>query len=201
MNVYDFDNTIYDGESVFDFYLFSVRRQPSLIRYLFVVLGTLIRYKLCCINAEEFEQIAKKHAKSYLLRVRDMDGLIREFWDQNEHKIKPFYKTVMRDDDVIISASVDVLLKELFSRIGVKHYITSKVDKTSGEVLEICYRKNKVSLFQREFPDAQIDNFYTDSKNDAAMMQLAKKTYLVKGEEITLLDAEVCDKLMQKYIE
>lgn len=201
MNVYDFDNTIYDGESVFDFYLFSVRRQPGLIRYLFVVLGTLIRYKLCCISAEEFEKIAKKHAKSYLLRVRDMDGLIREFWDKNEHKIKPFYKAVMREDDVIISASVDILLKELFSRIGIKHYIASKVDKISGEVLEICYRKNKVSLFQREFPNTQIDNFYTDSKNDAAMMQLAKKTYLVKGEEITLLDAKACDKLMQKYIE
>lgn len=201
MNVYDFDNTIYDGESVFDFYLFSVRRQPGLIRYLFVVLGTLIRYKLCCINREEFEKIAKKHAKSYLLRVRDMDELIREFWDKNEHKIKPFYKAVMQDDDVIISASVDILLNELFSRIGVKHYITSKVDKTSGEVIEICYRNNKVSLFQREFPNAQIDNFYTDSKNDAAMMQLAKKTYLVKGEEITFLDEEVCDKLMQKYIE
>jgi len=130
-----------------------------------------------------------------------MDGLIQEFWDKHEHKIKPFYKAVMRDDDVIISASVDILLKELFSRIGIKYYIASKIDKTSGEVLEICYRKNKVSLFQRNFPDAQIDNFYTDSKNDAAMMQLAKKTYLVKGEEITLLEPEVCEKLMQKYIE
>ena len=35
MNVYDFDNTIYDGESVFDFYHYSVRKQPKLIRYLF----------------------------------------------------------------------------------------------------------------------------------------------------------------------
>ncbi len=199
MNVYDFDNTIYDGESVFDFYLYSVRRQPGLIRYFFVVLGTLIRYKLCCITAEEFEKIAKKHAKSYLLRVRDLDGLIKKFWDKNQHKIKPFYKVAMREDDVIISASVNVLLEELFSRMGIKHYITSKVDKTSGEVLEICYRKNKVSLFHRDFPDGQIDHFYTDSKNDAAMMQLAKKTYLVKGEKITLLDAKDFDKLTQKY--
>ena len=47
MNVYDFDNTIYDGESVFDFYLYSVRRQPKLIRYLFVVVKAFLKYKFC----------------------------------------------------------------------------------------------------------------------------------------------------------
>ena len=47
MNVYDFDNTIYDGESVFDFYLYSVRRQPKLIRYLFVVVKAFFKYNLC----------------------------------------------------------------------------------------------------------------------------------------------------------
>ena len=33
MRVFDFDNTIYDGESVIDFYLFSLRRNPKVARY------------------------------------------------------------------------------------------------------------------------------------------------------------------------
>lgn len=46
MRVFDFDNTIYDGESVIDFYLFSLRRNPKAARYVPVVLYHLLRYKL-----------------------------------------------------------------------------------------------------------------------------------------------------------
>lgn len=31
MNVYDFDNTIYDGDSSIDFYFFVLRKKPSII--------------------------------------------------------------------------------------------------------------------------------------------------------------------------
>ena len=34
MNVYDFDKTIYRGDSTKDFYFFLLRRHPVLIRYL-----------------------------------------------------------------------------------------------------------------------------------------------------------------------
>ena len=31
MNVYDFDGTIYDGDSSIDFYLFCIKRKPSIL--------------------------------------------------------------------------------------------------------------------------------------------------------------------------
>ena len=34
MNVFDFDNTIYDGESAIDFFLYYLKKDPKLIRYL-----------------------------------------------------------------------------------------------------------------------------------------------------------------------
>lgn len=200
MNVYDFDNTIYDGESVFDFYLYSVRRQPRLIRYLFIVVKTFLRYKLCRITTEEFQQIAEKHAQRYLSRLNDIDFLVKDFWDKNEHKVKSFYLRQMRSDDVIISASVDFLLEELLSRIGVKNYLATKVDKSTGEVQKICYRKNKVQLFREKFPHVQIENFYTDSKNDAAMMKIAKHTYIVKGSNIEQIDEKFYDECVLKNI-
>ncbi len=195
MNVYDFDNTIYDGESVFDFYLYTVRKQPKLIRYLFIVMKAFLKYKLCRITIEEFEKIAEKHARNYLSQLKNIDFLIKEFWDRNEHKIKSFYIRLMREDDVIISASIDFLLEELFSRIGVKHYLATEVDKSTGEVQNICYRKNKVHLFCEQFPNAKIDNFYTDSKNDAAMMKLAEHTYMVKGENLEPINGAFYEKL------
>ena len=38
MRVLDFDNTIYDGESVVDFYLFSIKYNPCVLKYFFIVL-------------------------------------------------------------------------------------------------------------------------------------------------------------------
>lgn len=35
MNVYDFDGTIYDGDSTVDFYLYCIRKHPWLIVYAF----------------------------------------------------------------------------------------------------------------------------------------------------------------------
>ena len=35
------------------------------------------------------------------------------------------------------------------------------------------------------YPGAEIENFYTDSENDRAMMDISKNVYLVKGQNIT----------------
>ena len=34
IDVYDFDGTIYDGDSTVDFWLYCLRRKPSLLRFL-----------------------------------------------------------------------------------------------------------------------------------------------------------------------
>lgn len=34
MNVYDFDNTIYKGDSTAHFYFFCLKRHPSMIKYI-----------------------------------------------------------------------------------------------------------------------------------------------------------------------
>ena len=33
MNVYDFDKTIYNGDSTLDFYIFSIKKNLLLLRY------------------------------------------------------------------------------------------------------------------------------------------------------------------------
>ncbi len=188
MNVYDFDNTIYQGESTFDFYLFTVKRQPELISYFFVVIKTLIKYKLCLLDKEEFIRLAEKYAADYLSKLKDRDETVRAFWNKNECKIKSFYLKQKRADDVIISATPDFLLRELFSRLDIQNYIATKIHLESGKIIEACFQSNKVTLFKEKFPDASIDAFYTDSKNDLPIMCLAKKAYMVKGNRVELVD-------------
>lgn len=74
MRVFDFDNTIYDGESVIDFYLFSLRRNPKVARYVPVVLYHLLRYKLGRTTMADLEQAGRKHAAQYLSSFDDQRG-------------------------------------------------------------------------------------------------------------------------------
>lgn len=45
MRVFDFDGTIYDGESLFDLYLFSAKYNLKVLRYIAPVLRYAIKYK------------------------------------------------------------------------------------------------------------------------------------------------------------
>lgn len=185
MNVYDFDNTIYDGESTFDFFFYCVKKHKAVIKYLFPVVKTLIQYKMCMITADALEARCEKYMVDFLLKIKNPKQLIVEFWDKNEHKIKSFYMKQKQEDDVVISASCDILLKEICKRLEIKNLIASEIDFDKMKVKKLCYGENKVKIFNDRYPDAEIDEFYTDSKNDLPMAKIAKKAYFVKGNKIT----------------
>ena len=69
VNVYDFDGTVYDGESTLDFYLYCVRRHPKAIKYIFVVLWSFIKYKLCLVSENELMFLAKRYILRLLVAV------------------------------------------------------------------------------------------------------------------------------------
>ena len=53
MNVFDFDNTIYDGESTLDLFFFYIVRKPRLIKYMPAVLKAFAQYKKGDISLTE----------------------------------------------------------------------------------------------------------------------------------------------------
>ena len=184
MNVYDFDNTIYDGESSFDFFIYCLKRKPSLARFLLPTIVTLIEYKLCIISTEGLTEKCEKYMGGFLSKLDSPEKTVKEFWDSHEHKIKPFYKEIQKPDDVIISASNDFFLEEICKRLGIKNLIASKVDLENCRVVYLCHNEAKVRLFKERFPNDEVDNFYTDSMNDLPMIKLAKKAFIVHGDKI-----------------
>ena len=64
MNVYDFDNTLYDGESALDFYFFCLKRHPRLIKYVFVILVSLVKYKLCLIDIDALHALSENTCRA-----------------------------------------------------------------------------------------------------------------------------------------
>ena len=184
MNVYDFDNTIYDGESAFDFFVYCAKRNPRLLKFLPRVLIVVARYKMCRITKEELFELVAKYEAEFLKLAGNMRELTRGFWDANIHKIKEFYKKAHRSDDVIVSASFSFLLEDVVERLRVKNLVCSRMDLNTGALLELCFHDNKPQLFAKYFPDGVVDNFYTDSLNDIPMIKLAKNAFIVKGDRI-----------------
>lgn len=188
INVFDFDNTLYDGESTLDFYLFCVKHHPKLLKYAFVIFYALIKYKLCIISEDELMGLAEKHIGDFLRECPDSRELAVKFWDKNKRKLKPFYQNVKAKDDTVLSASFDFLLETPCKMLGIKHLVCSSVDFDTGKVKRLCFKNNKVGIFKEYFKDKEINDFYTDSMNDEPIMRLAKgRVFLVRKNKITLL--------------
>lgn len=130
MNVYDFDKTIYKGDSTLDFYFFCLRKKPIIIKEFPKQIYSAILYKLGKITKTEF----KENFYIFLNDLENIDNLLKEFWDNNQNKIKSFYLKQKNYDDVIISASPTFLLEPICRRLNIKYLIASKVDKNTRKI-------------------------------------------------------------------
>ena len=184
MNVYDFDNTIYDGESCFDLFKFYLKKDPSLLS----LFPTVVKgFKLYKRGADLSELIARySPLLEQKLRQIDFERDPKEFWDLHMHNIKPFYAKIQREDDLIITASPDFHIAEIAKRLGIRHYLTTVVNRESGKIEFACIRSYKIKAFKEKYGDVPIENFYTDSpENDAPLIELAQHAFIVKGNQIT----------------
>ena len=183
MNVYDFDNTIYDGETFIGLFMFLIKKDPSLMKYIPDVVSGLYKYTKGTINAEEALAEYGQLFSEYLSGIENLDELLSTFWDSHMHKIKPFYFRQRQEDDIIISASPDIFLFDILRRLNIKNYICSKTDG-NALITDLCFRDRKVELFREKYPDAVIDNFYTDSVNDTPLMEISEHAFIVSGNKI-----------------
>ena len=186
MNVYDFDNTIYRGESCFDLFLFYIRRDPGLLRLFPKVLIAFANYKRGKVTADDFLRENAALVEQELRKIPNIEDDMRVFWDKHMRKIKPFYAGLRRDDDWIVTAAPDFSMREVCRRLGVANCVSSRVDLQTCSILHFNLRERKIEAFRAACPDAQIDAFYTDSPaNDAPLIELAKHAFVVRGNRIT----------------
>lgn len=182
MNVYDFDGTIYDGDSTTDFLKYVYRKYPAILLPAAVSQTAAAALYLC-------KRISKEQMKerffAFLAKMEDVGAAVSDFWDINEGKIKEWYLKQQREDDVVISASPDFLLKEICDRKKIASLIATRMDSHTGKITgKNCRGSEKPRRFSEEFPNAVIENFYSDHPSDAYMARMADKAWIVKGNEI-----------------
>ncbi len=181
-NVYDFDGTIYNGDSGVDFVKFAIRKKPKVLLYLIGSLGTVILYLFGARTKEEL----KNKIFRFIPEIDNMATFVKEFWEKHEKKIKPFWKEQKdHKNDIISSASCRFWLEPIAKKYKVAHLFATDVDLTTGEIIgSNCHGEEKVRLFYIEYPKGVVNEMYTDSLNDLPMIKEAKQGYMVKKNKI-----------------
>ncbi len=187
MKVFDFDNTLYKGESSLDFFLFCLRRKKSLVKYLPSVLYNLIRYKAGQVGIETIYAFGDKMMSVFFENRSHAAEMLELFWTENSKKLKPELLSLVSAEDAVISASPDFLLEGIRDRLKAQTLICTRTE--GSRIAFLCYGKNKVKAFNEHFGGRVIDAFYTDSVNDMPMMKKAAHSYIVKGKKIREVDS------------
>ena len=177
-DVYDFDKTIYDGDSGVEIVLFAIKKRP--IRF-FKCFFIILKYALRLISKDEL----KNQIFYFVREIDDLDAFVKEFWDKHEHKIKDFWKNKKsHKKDVIISASSYFWLQPIADKYKVDLIATYNDPKTGELVGKNCHGKEKVRLFYQNYPKGIIENAYTDSVADLPLIEEAKHGFLVRKNKI-----------------
>ncbi len=181
MNVYDFDKTIFYPDSSACFVLYCLRHHPR------QVLGAFIPSLL---QAVKYARSGRKDAKklkealfSFLNKIEDVEETVACFWDEYFCRISPWYLEQKKEDDLIISASPEFLLKPAADRLGVS-LIATRMNPYTGKISgRNCHGFEKCRRFSELYNTDKIDEFYSDALSDTPMAKLAEKAFLVDHME------------------
>lgn len=184
MRVFDFDNTLYNGESSVDFAIFMIKSNYKIIFWLPRIFWNLLLYKLCIIKKDKMENTINKFIKRFFSNKSEINKLVLEFWKVNEKKLYFDIISDIKEEDIIISACPDFILNKIINKLGTANFICSKVDIDKKKVIYLNFGDNKVKKYKEIYGNKIIDSFYTDSYNDKAMMDISLKVFLVRKGKI-----------------
>lgn len=181
MNIYDFDNTIYKGDTNKDILLYSFKKHPFKVIKALKKTKKLERdYKRGLIT---FERV-KEAMLSFLFEIDDLDGYIEKFVSSHMKNIKPWYLSRKNYYDIVISASYELWIIPFCKKLGIRYVLATKTDKEGHIIGKNCKGEEKVKRLASTIPNAQIVTSYSDSESDLPILNLAKTAYVVEGNKL-----------------
>lgn len=181
MNVYDFDGTIYSGDSTIDFYFWELKKHPVIMKAFCKQVMGVLKYAVKMIDKTGM----KSEFFSFLKYIDSVDEDVALFWEENEDKIENWYIEQKEVSDVVISASPEFLLEPICTKLHIADLIATNVDKSTGKIYgENCRGEEKVKRFSTKYKNMNVEKFYSDSRSDAPMASLANEAYFIKKGKI-----------------
>ena len=216
--VYDFDKTIYCGETGTDFLIFYMKKKPLKV-FLFGI--SFVKDILLFL----FKKIKLKELKgSYFKFLSDestdeVEKLANEFWEKRASKVYGWVPNEIIENKketdyvIVISASPLFLIDSFVKKLGFTHAFGTimETEVRNGEkyylpkvVGENCKNVEKVKVINRwaekEGIKYKIIKFYSDSIMDKPLFDIAEKKYWIKkGKKIEGVPAKetIIDKIFQ----
>lgn len=178
MNVYDFDKTIFDGdtEDYFFAYLFKVRRLPFYkLNYEW--------HELLCRHKIAGKTFCRRADYRVLTQIEDIDTFLEEYWNEHEKFMMPWYFEVKQPDDLIATGTPRFLMEPIMRRLGLKNLIATDMDRKTGRINgRFLGAHLKVDVFNQQFPGQKIDRFYSDTYSDHFLADIADSAFLIEED-------------------
>lgn len=199
--IFDVDYTLTKKETLVQFYIFMLKKNPKYIKHIFRVIKASVFYVLKIYSFKE----TKESYMSFIegIKKEDMEMLTKEFYEKRLSKI--FYKdaldTMKKFKDkgykiYLISASPELYLKELYNIDVVDKVIGTKIicidgkygDKIDGEN---CKGEEKVKRLMEEIKIENIEvdfkesYMFSDSLSDLPLFNLVGHPYLINYNKKT----------------
>ena len=193
LSVYDFDKTIYNGETLNDFYRFYLIKKPWKIYTVIFQLWYFLLYVLKIINLEKLKENFLRFLNGE--NTGELKKLIREFWKKKESKINLWVKDEILKNKketeilVAISASPTFLIIDRLRLMGFDvvigtDFLFESTKFHSHITSKNCKNYEKVRRLDKWAEDNNIQydivNFYSDSIADKPLFDLSENKYWIK---------------------
>ena len=180
IDVYDFDGTIYDGDSTVDFILFCLRRHPGVALSMPVIALAGIRLAAKQIGLTEF----KSALFGEMVKRFSLTEEAKRFWQDEKTKAKLgawFYERPRDLPIVIASASPEFELRYAADILGVKNLIGTRCDDVTGQLIgKNCKGAEKISRIREAMGEYTVRAMYTDdTKADGPLLAIAEERYKI----------------------
>lgn len=205
--IFDVDYTLTKKETLLEFYLFLLKRDPRVLRHIPIVLGSAFFYVFKIFDAKK----AKEYFISFIdgIDENNMKEIVKDFYENRLSKI--IYSDAFNKIRELkklgckiyfISASAEFYLNELYNIKEVDKIIGTKFTCNNGLynrkiIGENCKGEEKVKrLFEylkQEKVEVDFENSYmfSDSLSDLPLFNLVGNPYLInfrgKSEKIKIL--------------
>jgi phosphatidylglycerophosphatase C len=186
--VFDFDGTLYSGDSLIDLCLFYYQKKPLRIWYVIIQALSFIRWKTHRITTTQFKSIfvgfLRADSETEILRIAHL------FWLKNRkfklQILNEFYQ--WKKEDVvltIVSASPDLFLQPIAAKLGADVIIATALipSKNRHLILENCRGEIKIKRLTNYFGAYQLLAAYSDNEDDIPLLKMAHAGYFVKDEK------------------
>lgn len=183
--IFDFDGTLYDGNSFHDFMIFIAMRFLKTLKLKAIM---LLLYYVLLRFVKKFNHIEMKVKIISLSKKYITENELQEFTEIMQKRLNPKIMTrldsLVKSKTVIVSSAAPCVYLKQLKRIDHVDIIHCS-DSVEGIWLE-NKSKHKLKRIESLFPNLTIEELYTDHHDDLDLAWKSEKVYLVTPSKETV---------------